>query len=162
MFLFSTSPNLFSISERYASNPDVVFGDVNLSEEQIRGNHNPGAGGWPTIRYFNKETGYEGASYEKKTSKSMCDELGDNTYMEDYVVEAAGLTLCDVVSGEGCSDKEKAFAEKYSAKSIADVKAQLVRLSGMSAKTMTPELAVWMKQRKAILKSLLKNAGEEL
>ena len=151
-----------SISERYASNPDVVFGDVNLSEEQVRGNHNPGAGGWPTIKYFNKDTGYEGAPYDKKTSKSMCDELGDNSMMEDYVLEAAGLSLCDVVSGEGCSEKEKTFAEKYSAKSTADVKAQLTRLNGMNASKMTPDLAAWMKQRKAILKSLLKNAGEEL
>lgn len=92
----------------------------------------------------------------------MCDELGDNDMMEEYVVEAAGLTLCDVVTGEGCSEKEKTFAEKYSAKSSADVKAQLTRLSGMNTKKMTPELASWMKQRKAILKSLLKNAGEEL
>lgn len=128
----------------------------------MRGNHNPGAGGWPTIKYFNKETGYEGAPYEKKTTKSMCDELGEEAVMEEYVVEAAGLTLCDVVIGEGCSEKEKIFAEKYSTKGTADVKAQLVRLNGMNAKKMTPELAVWMKQRKAILKSLLKNAGEEL
>lgn len=156
------APAWNTISERYASNPDVVFGDVNLSEEQVRGNHNPGAGGWPTIKYFNKETGYEGAPYDKKTSKAMCDELGDVDTMEDYVIEAAGLTLCDVVSGEGCSDKEKTFAEKYSAKSSGDVKAQLTRLNGMNAKKMTPDLAKWMKQRKAILKSLLKNAGEEL
>lgn len=92
----------------------------------------------------------------------MCDELGDTDAMEDYVVEAAGLTLCDVVSGEGCSDKEKAFAEKYSTKSMADVRAQLDRLNGMNAKKMTSELSAWMKKRKAILKSLLKNAGEEL
>mmetsp|Transcript_28862 Transcript_28862/g.48711 ORF Transcript_28862/g.48711 Transcript_28862/m.48711 type:complete len:93 (-) Transcript_28862:433-711(-) len=92
----------------------------------------------------------------------MCDELGDVDNMEEYVIEAAGLTLCDVVTGEGCSDKEKTFAEKYSAKSSADVKAQLTRLNGMNAKKMTPDLAKWMKQRKAILKSLLKNAGEEL
>lgn len=35
-----------------------------------------GAGGWPTVRYFNKETGYGGKAYPKKTSKAMCDELG--------------------------------------------------------------------------------------
>lgn len=128
----------------------------------MRGDHNPGAGGWPTIKYFNKETGIEGAPYVKKTDKSMCDELGDEGTMEDYVVEAAGLTLCDVVTAEGCSEKEKTFAEKYSSKSPADVRAQLVRLNGMDAKKMTSDLASWMKQRKAVLKSLLKNAGEEL
>ena len=133
-----------------------------MSEEQVRGNHNPGAGGWPTIKYFNKETGYEGAPYVKKTSKAMCDELGDVDTLEEYVLEASGLSLCDVVSGEGCSDKEKAFAEKYSVKPISDVKSQLKRLSGMDATKMTSELAGWLKKRKAILKSLMKNAGEEL
>ena len=53
----------------------MSFGDVNLSEEPIRGGHNPGAGGWPTIRYFNAETGLAGASYVKKTDDAMC-ELG--------------------------------------------------------------------------------------
>ena len=36
----------------------------------------PGSGGWPTIRYYNKETGVDGASYTQKTSMSVCDELG--------------------------------------------------------------------------------------
>eukprot|EP01050_Picozoa_sp_SAG11_P058854 SAG11_NODE_37811_length_255_cov_0.660256_1_plen_39_part_10 len=31
--------------------------------------NNSGAGGWPTIRYFNKETGYDGKPYPKKTDK---------------------------------------------------------------------------------------------
>jgi hypothetical protein len=33
----------------------------------------------------------EGASYEKKTTKSMCDELGYEDSMLAYVEEAAGL-----------------------------------------------------------------------
>ena len=75
--------------QTYGKHPSVSFGDVNLSEEQIRGNHNPGAGGWPTIRYFNKATGYEGAAYTKKTDDPMCTELGNQKYMDAYV-EAAG------------------------------------------------------------------------
>ena len=70
------------MTERFAANGDVSFGDVNLSEEQVRGNHNPGAGGWPTIKYFNKQTGYEGAPYEKKTDGAMCDELGNEENMQ--------------------------------------------------------------------------------
>ena len=71
----------------------MAFGDVNLSEEPIRGNYNPGAGGWPTIRYFNKATGLEGAPYTKKTSGAMCDELGNDEYMQAYVEEAAQLRM---------------------------------------------------------------------
>lgn len=58
-------------------------GDVNLAEDQVRGNHNPGAGGWPTIKYFNKETGYQGGTYVKKDAgAAMCDELGKVENME--------------------------------------------------------------------------------
>ena len=66
------APAWNSITERFANNSDVAFGDVNLSEERISGPpHNPGSGGWPTIRYFNKETGYDGKGYVQKTSKSV-------------------------------------------------------------------------------------------
>lgn len=53
----------------------MVFGDVCLSTHQVRVG-TPGKGGWPTVRYFNKETGPEGKQYEKKTSDAMCTELG--------------------------------------------------------------------------------------
>ena len=53
----------------FKDNKDVVFGDVNLSENQIGERHgvqfNPGAGGWPTIRYFNSDTGPGGALMKK-------------------------------------------------------------------------------------------------
>lgn len=51
----------------------------------------PGAGGWPTIRYFNKETGVGGAPYKKKTDKAMCDELKTSEYMTAYVEEVSEL-----------------------------------------------------------------------
>lgn len=146
----------------YAGNDDVSFGDVNLSEDPIRGApHNPGAGGWPTIRYFNKETGIDGANYDKKTSKSMCDELGDEEMMHDYIEEAGGTSLCSVSDGSGCDDKEKGYIEKMKAKAAEDVTAQLRRLEGMEGETMKPDLKKWLQKRKKILKSLSK-AHEEL
>lgn len=69
------------MTSAFVNNTQVAFGDINLSQEPIRGIYSPGAGGWPTIRYFNWLTGYEGAPYPKKTPKSMCDELGDIKYM---------------------------------------------------------------------------------
>ena len=79
----------------------MSFGDVLLSESQVRtgpdgGDLSPGAGGWPTIRYFNKATGYDGHAYDKKTDKAMCDELGDEEMMEAYVTDIGGATLCAV------------------------------------------------------------------
>ena len=83
--------------------------DVNLSEEQIRespdgDSYSPGARGWPTSRYFNKEMGIAGGSYEKKTDKAMCDELGDKQMMEAYVEEYGKTSLCSL-DGKGCDNK---------------------------------------------------------
>ena len=52
---------------KFDGNPDVMFGDINLSEggprcTQLTGDLQAGAGGWPTILYFNKKTGYKGSS----------------------------------------------------------------------------------------------------
>jgi hypothetical protein len=135
---------------------------VNLSEESIRGNHQPGAGGWPTIRYFNKQTGYEGANYVKKTSKSMCDELGDDEMMEEYVREAAGISSCDAHSGEGCCEKENEFILKWKTQDPSSLTKEQARLNGMNTQKLKPDLAKWLKQRKAIIKQLLEGREQEL
>jgi hypothetical protein len=95
--------------KEFAGQDHVTFADVNLSEGQgmffflfysylfsilfhlifwfvgiaVSPDYQAGAGGWPTVRYFNAETGYKGAPYKKKTSGSMCDELGNNQYMRE-------------------------------------------------------------------------------
>lgn len=146
--------------EKFNSNAAVAFGDVNLSEEQIQEAfgvpQNPGAGGWPTIRYYNKETGYGGKPYEKKTGDAMCTELGNDEYMQAYVEEAGGTSLCSAETGEGCGDKEKAYIEKFKAKSAEEVEAQRARLVNMKSGKMKPELKQWLTQRLAILKQLAK------
>jgi len=143
----------------FASNPDVSFADVMLSENSIRGEpHNPGAGGWPTIRYFNKETGYDGANYEKVTSKAMCDELGDDTNMENYILKAGKTALCTASTGEGCSDREKKYISKWSLKSAEDIASQMTRLEGLSNQSMKGGLKIWIKQRLAVLKQFKKDA----
>jgi hypothetical protein len=147
------------VTKTYADNADVVFMDVNLSEESIRESpdgdpYNPGAGGWPTIRYFNKETGIAGGSYEKKTDGAMCDELGDEAMMEAYVEEYGNTSLCSL-DGKGCSEKELAFIEKSKVMSSDDQRAQLDRLMSMQDKPMKPELLSWVKKRQKILKQLV-------
>lgn len=148
--------------QAFANNSDVAFGDVNLSQEPIRGNHNPGRGGWPTIKYFNSETGYAGGAYNKKTPKAMCDELGDDKYMQAYVEEYGGTSLCSAATGAGCSEKEVKYAEQWKAKSIDDINKQVARLDKMKGKKMKPALAKWISQRLAILKQLQRaNAAEQ-
>ena len=121
----------------------MSFGDVNLSEEQIRGNHNPGAGGWPTIRYFNAETGVAGAPYVKKTDDAMCTELGNDKYMTGYIMEAGKTSLCSAETGKGCSEKEADYIAKMKAKSPEEIAAQVERLEKMSGSSMKPELEDW-------------------
>lgn len=140
--------------QAFASNPDVAFGDVNLAEQQVRGNHNPGEGGWPTIKYFNNETGYDGKPYKQKTNDAMCDELGNDLYMQAYVEEAGRTFLCKVSDGAGCGDKELKFIEEWKGKGAADVTAQVHRLNGMAASGMRAELKGWVLQRLAILKQM--------
>mmetsp|Transcript_36005 Transcript_36005/g.42999 ORF Transcript_36005/g.42999 Transcript_36005/m.42999 type:complete len:139 (+) Transcript_36005:319-735(+) len=135
--------------------------DVNLSEEQIRDGHNPGSGGWPTIRYFNKKTGIEGGTYVKKTDKSMCEELGDEEIMGDYVNEYGNTSLCSLMSREGCDDREIVYIEKMILKSNDDNVSQLNRLVNMEGSSMKPELLVWLKKRKAILKQIVAQIGND-
>lgn len=139
-----------------AKNNEVSFGDVNLSESSIRGPpHNPGAGGWPTIRYFNKETGIEGGNYKKKTDKSMCVELGDMEGMTAYVEEYGGVSSCSIADDSGCSDKEKAFISQTKEKTEDEVFEQLQRLLSMKGESMAPELSQWVTQRIKILEQLV-------
>lgn len=46
-----------------------------------------GDGGWPTIRYFNKGTGYGGAGYAQKTPLKVCEELGDLDRLRSYIAD---------------------------------------------------------------------------
>jgi len=156
------APAWNKVSAAFASNPQVAFGDINLSEQPIRGNHNPGAGGWPTIRYFNKETGYEGHAYDKKTDKSMCDELGDDETMQAYVEEQGATSLCSAATKGGCSEKEGGFIDKWTVKSTESAAAELKRLQGMGAGSMKPELKKWLGARIAILKQLATGDKSEL
>jgi len=115
-----------------------------------------GKGGWPTIRHFNKGTGYGGVAYEKKTADAMCSELLKDEYMQGHIMEAAGVSLCSIETLEGCNDKEKDFIAKWADKSADDVAAQLKRLSSMEGGAMKPDLKKWLTQRKAVLKQYAK------
>ena len=143
-----------------------MFADINLSERDqshIRGSpHNPGEGGWPTIRYFNKETGYPGGAYIKKTDKAMCDELGNLKAMTDYIVDYGGTSTCHISSNKGCSQRELAYIEKMKHKSVQEQSLQLNRLEGMVQKPMTPELLAWVKRRRRILKQFIESTNTEL
>jgi len=160
------APAWNKVCKDFKGNADVAFGDVVLSKNQVRTIHGEdqgaGAGGWPTVRHFNKQTGYGGAKYEKKTGDAMCDELGPKTdYMQQHIEEAGGTSMCNAKSPEsGCSDQQKKFIEKWGDKPKDDLQKQVDRLSGMVDKdgaSMKPEALTWAKQRLAIVKQLHKS-----
>ena len=125
----------------------VAFGDVNLAEDQVGGPYQAGAGGWPTVRYFNKDTGLSGSPYQKKTSGAMCEELGQDKFMNGYILEAGSTSLCNAATGEECTEKEVEFLAKWTPKTADEVAAQVKRLRGMAASSMKPELREWLGQR---------------
>lgn len=149
----------------FADSKDVAFMDVNLAEEGIREGpngepYNPGAGGWPTVRYFNKETGIAGGTYKKMTSEPMCTELGDEERMIDYVADYGNTGTCAVDTTKGCNEKEVGYIAKQKPKSNDELKAQFDRLVSMEGSSMTPDLLSWLKKRKRILKQLMTVAEE--
>mmetsp|Transcript_95619 Transcript_95619/g.205174 ORF Transcript_95619/g.205174 Transcript_95619/m.205174 type:complete len:93 (+) Transcript_95619:467-745(+) len=92
----------------------------------------------------------------------MCDELGPKeTYMQQFVEEQGGTSLCNVNKTEkGCTDKQKDFITKWSGKPPEELEKQLKRLTGMADASMKPEALTWVKQRIGIFKQLAKK--EEL
>jgi hypothetical protein len=118
---------------------------------------NPGAGGWPTIRYYNKATGYGGAAYEKLTKDAMCEELKDVQNMKNYVNFAGATTTCDVVTAENCSEKETKYIEKLKTKEDfpTGLKTELDRLAAMDSSSLQGEKKQWMGHRQGLLKALI-------
>lgn len=141
----------------------MQFGDVTLSGGGPRGGPtaNPGAGGWPTIRYYNKETGVDGQSYQKKTDMPMCSELGTegDHYMQQYVEEAGKTSLCSIETYKGCSEKQTTYIKKVAEWDIEKVSAQIERLGGMTGGKMKADLVEWLDARITILTAFAEKAG---
>jgi len=151
----------------------VAFGDVNLQDDDVRGKYagSPGGGGWPTIRAYNKQTGYEGVfagdwKDANKLDGAMCDVFGKEDTMQAYVEELGGVLLCTDLdclcarkeAGE-CSKKETDYHAKFAASPLADVQSRLKLLSASLAKSGKAD--EWMSQRIAILKLLASTHPEK-
>jgi len=155
------------VTQLFGGSSKVALMDVNLSEDKVRadpdGNsYSPGAGGWPTVRYFNKKTGIKGDSYTKKTNGPMCEELGNLDYMVEYIEEYGNTFLCDVTrtdDSKGCTQREVEYIAKMKPKSGDELTAELERLESMDASSMENKLAAWLKDRKKILKQLVPAGG---
>lgn len=122
------APNWNKVLAAFSGNAGVVFGDVLLQKNQVQTIHgvgqSPGAGGWPTVRHFNKKTGYGGKAYAQKTAQAMCDELGPNEkYLQQFVEEFANL--CSLESRDACSPKDREVLEESEKMSKAERAAKI-------------------------------------
>jgi len=89
----------------------------------------------------------------------MCDELGDETYMREYVEEYGGVLMCTTLdclcakreSGT-CAKKEHDYYHKFDKSSLVEIRERLRLLSGSLAKGGNKD--EWMKTRVSILKLL--------
>lgn len=157
-----------------------------LREAPIRGPpHNPGQGGWPTIRYFNKDTGVDGAAYVQKTGQRVCQELGDIEMLSAYVRDvssasgASGSTSapassdepepepeapkappCDVAALDKCDEREQMYVVMYRSKSLEQQKVALKRLQDLIVNSELGSQESWALKRAALLKQLVA-AGEK-
>jgi hypothetical protein len=142
--------------KEFGGNDMVVFADVNLSEGRvgtIDGTpQNPGAGGWPTLRYFNSETGYGGKKYEQKTSNRICEEMKDPAMVKAWISEFGLGPSCSIDTQDECDDREIAYIKKAEAKSADERTSQLKRLNSMKDKKMSPDAAKWVSTRISLLK----------
>ena len=92
----------------------------------------------------------------------MCDELGNDEHMTAYVEEYGGTSLCSVVDGKGCNEKEIAYITKMKTKEASEIESQLERLKGMDTKSMKADLGDWVNRRKKILSKLVTVSNDEL
>jgi len=82
-------------------NKDVSFGDVDMSQDRISFLQGKGGkGGWPTILYYNAETGTTGGEYKRKEPGPVCQELGKPENMNGYVLEYGKTTLDSLENDE--------------------------------------------------------------
>ena len=141
----------------FEGNPDVVFVDVNLRDSPTLRKEElgpPGKGGWPTIRYFNRDTGKHGASYNKVTALPMCQELLDRHNMINYVEGYSGTVLCGV-DGKNCNERESTYLEKWKTKSSEEIQSQLDRIELLLSKPMQGDLMDWAIRRTRILNKIV-------
>lgn len=55
--------------------------------QELGRSHEAGRGGWPTLKYFNKDTGLAGAKYIQKQEGPVCEEMKVPANMESWVRE---------------------------------------------------------------------------
>merc|ERR1712046_257168 len=134
-----------ALADKFAGDSSVLIADVDCTVEQdLCGTY--GVSGYPTIKYFKAEKGFETEDYNGGRDASA---------LEKFVVDNLSLP-CSADNQEKCSEKQKEYIKKMSSKSEADLKKELERLNKMAAAKVEKSKKAWLDQRKALLPSIIK------
>lgn len=97
----------------------------------------------PTIKYF-VDGNAEGTDYSGGR---------DFDSLNDFVKETLEVK-CSLTDQDLCTDKEKSYIKKMTAKPKEDRLTQIDRLEKMAKESMKAELKIWLRQRLHILRML--------
>jgi len=129
------------LGEKYAGSSSVVVGDADCTASGKELCSDKGVSGYPTIKYY-----IDGEAEDYRGGRDF-DSL--NTFVQETLE-----VLCQIDDQENCTDKEKKYITKMSAKSAEDVQKQVDRLTKMKNNPMKKDLKVWLNQRLAIVSAL--------
>lgn len=112
-------------------------------------------GGWPTLLYFNSETGVGGARVEQKTSGKICDEFKDGGRMIEATKDC--MKICDAKTGAGCDADEVAFFDTWRAQGAGAISDEMARITDL----LTEETQKKMQKQTKLLAKLSKLAAHD-
>merc|ERR1712217_893741 len=104
-----------------------------------------GVSGYPTIKYFNADTGKSGSDYSGGRSFDDLSSFVETELKQD----------CNPKTKENCDDQEKAYVDKMIEKGEEKWKAEATRLQGLAAGQASTDKAAWVQKRLSILELLL-------
>lgn len=139
------APAWNKLGDAFADSTSVIVGDVDCTSDEGKKVCNDfGVQGYPTVKYFTAETGKKGEDYS-----------GGRTFedLEKFTKETLAKK-CDVKTKEDCTDEEKKYIDKMSAKDSAAIEKEGARLKGMTGSSMKDDKRKWLMQRIAILDGL--------
>lgn len=129
----------------YDEHDVVLIGDVDCT--QHRGLcASQGVKGFPTLKYYNAQTGPDGEVYE-----------GERELPDLMKFVQAKLHVCNPISLVGCNGKKKEYITKMKALTREERKAEQARLQKMVTGSIAEDKKKWMSERIIMLRDM-KNA----
>jgi len=138
-------PAYDQLAAEYEDSSSVLIADVDCTIEKDLCSEQ-GVSGYPTIKWFHQDKGKEAQDYNGAR---------DFDGLKKFVEEKLEVK-CTLDNQDGCTDKEKKFITKMTAKSKEDNEKQVKRLEGMKGDSMKAELKQWVIQRLNIVKQIVK------